>query len=66
MTADEALTEFIGKDVNMKFPWLKKAEAVAKGLNQLNKNDIKEIKKDQKAFNRIKKLFRQTKELVKP
>jgi len=64
MTADEALLEYKGGNVQDEFPWTKKLRDIATGMNKLGKDDVVKIKKDKTIFNHIKKIYLSSKLLV--
>lgn len=64
MTADEALLEYQGGNVQDEFPWTRKLKDVVSGMNRLSKSDVDKIKKDKTIFSYIKKIYFSSKGLV--
>ena len=64
MTVDDAEEMWTGQSLKSSLPWIKKLRDVAKGLSQLDPDDIKKIKKDSNLLTLVKRVYAGTKQIL--
>lgn len=64
ITVEDAMDIYKGASLQSSLPWLKKLRDVAKGLNQLGKEDIKKIKEDATILTQIKRVYAGSKAVI--
>lgn len=64
MTIEDALDEFHGTSINDLLPWIKKLKDVAKGINNIDEEDLEKLKKETTIMNQIKRVYLGSKSII--
>ena len=64
MTVDDALDEFHGTSINDLMPWIKKLKDVAKGINNIDEEDLEKLKQETAIMNQIKRVYLGSKSII--
>lgn len=64
MTVDDALEEYQGVSIQDSMPWTKKLKDVAKGINNVDDDDVKKLKAEPSILQQIKRVYLGAKAIV--
>ena len=66
MTVEDALEQYRGASIQDSMPWIKKLKDVAKGLNNVDEDNIKQLKAEPSILQQIKRIYLGSKAIVEP